>query len=118
MRYKLLTKNVNRNKTLKDNNDPLWNKVILLSVYPVMPIAVLSFGMLLIYNAPPYHSYPFIASCALLLFRKIYKIRQAFFERKPKDAQRVSGAVKIIFIVLSSLVVLSLLNLFFIKINI
>lgn len=127
-RHKLLTVNAGRYKSAKRHKilenakwlakDKIWYRAIELSIFPAVPVAVLSFSLLLVYNAPPYYLYPFFACCALLAFRIIYEIIRVCLRRGNNRRSTVPGIVKTIFIILSSLVVLSLLNLFFIKINI
>ena len=109
--YKLLLTNEDKYKDIEirnwRDNDKIWDKAIRYSPSISVLIALLTLPFLLEHNAPTQNSYPLYSCGILFLFGTIYSLYQSFYSNIYNDKLFVPNLLKIIFILVLFLVILS-----------
>lgn len=109
--YKLLLTNEDKYKDIEirnwRDNDKVWDKAIRYSPSISVLIALLTLPFLLEHNAPTQNSYPLYSCGILFLFGTIYSLYQSIYSNIYNDKLFVPNLLKIIFILVLFLVILS-----------
>lgn len=111
--FKLILTNEDKYKDIEirnwRGNDKIWDLAISFSPAISILIALLTLPFLFTHNAASQNSYPLFSCVILFLFGTLYSLYQLFYSNISSDKLFVPNLLKVIFMILLSLVIVSVI---------